>query len=114
MALGSAVTITAGSRADVANSIDCTIGPPASASVRPTAPPMLAIRTASRTTSRATLAPEPPNAIRTPISCVRCDTRYDTTANSPTVAIPSARMPNAEKSVAPSRHDRSCGSMSAW
>ena len=52
--------------------------------------PDAAMRTASRTIRPATRCPDPPNARRTPISCVRCVTRYDTTANSPTAAIPSA------------------------
>src|SRR5262245_38233680 len=103
---------TTGSRGDVSNNIDCTTGAATSATEIPTTPPTVAIFTASRTARPAAPPAGPPNGSRTPIARGRCLTTYDSTANSPTATIASASSPNAEKSVAPRRQDRSCGSIS--
>ena len=68
-----------------------------SASPPPTATPINAKRIPSPSTRRTTSRPPAPNAIRTPISCVRCATAYAMTLYSPTAASTSASPPNTHE-----------------
>src|SRR5262249_12895016 len=96
---------TSGSRGEVWYNNGANQRPAMSAMIDPIAIPPTTPPSPSRTISRTTSAACAPSAMRTPISCVRCDTLYATTLYKPTVASTSARPPKIVNIVAPSRHE---------
>ena len=83
------------------------------AAKQPIASPARIGRDDCQATRRTTSDRTAPSAIRTPISCVRCETQYAITLYSPTDAMSTARAPNSVNMVALNRQRCSCGATSS-